>query len=136
MHVGQVVVPICPNLKDRSRMFAEGEAPTRAAPRFTPPLHPAPRPFRVHPAPPSPSHSPFTPSPNPTPLGSPHPYPSSRYYTGAYPGVDFRIMQIRDKDGGLIFENEPGATLDIRPLYPLVKALEREWPVSIPESVS
>ena len=43
-------------------------------------------------------------------------------------------MSIRDAENNLIFKNEPGATLDVRPLYPLVRTLEREWPVTVPEA--
>merc|ERR1711907_908101 len=41
---------------------------------------------------------------------------------------------MRDPDGNLVFRNKPGTTISMRPLYPLTKVLEREWPVSVPES--
>ena len=37
-------------------------------------------------------------------------------------------------DGEAAFEAVPGATLTVRPAYPLVRRLERVWPVDIPEA--
>ena len=76
---------------------------------------------------------------------------------GAYPGVEFRIMRMfrrqqseAELDGlsgsnkgvpvadseGLVecFSSVPGCTLELRPIYPLVAALERQWPVNVTES--
>ena len=63
---------------------------------------------------------------------------------GAYPGVEFRIMRMFKEaadvggasGGGLVqcFDSTPGCTLELRPIYPLVASLEREWPINVTES--
>eukprot|EP00594_Rhizosolenia_setigera_P015284 CAMPEP_0178975094 /NCGR_PEP_ID=MMETSP0789-20121207/22917_1 /TAXON_ID=3005 /ORGANISM="Rhizosolenia setigera, Strain CCMP 1694" /LENGTH=630 /DNA_ID=CAMNT_0020663693 /DNA_START=108 /DNA_END=1997 /DNA_ORIENTATION=+ len=61
---------------------------------------------------------------------------------GVYPGVEYRIMRITKKNEPDtdseeeidIFESEPGVNYDLKPIYPLVQQLEREWPVRINES--
>ena len=53
---------------------------------------------------------------------------------GVYPGVDFRIMEIYDEQGQPAFRNTPNATLAIRPLYPLIPRLEREWPLQVSDA--
>jgi len=53
---------------------------------------------------------------------------------GAYPGVEYRIMRIFDSDGQEVFASVPGADYEIRPIYPLVDQLERQWPVRINEA--
>lgn len=53
---------------------------------------------------------------------------------GCYPGVEFRIMRIFDEEGNEIFGSQPGADYEIRPIYPLVQQLEREWPVRVTEA--
>lgn len=53
---------------------------------------------------------------------------------GIYPGVDFRIMRIFDgKSGEEIFTSVPGADYELKPIYPLVPQLERQWPVRVNE---
>ena len=52
---------------------------------------------------------------------------------GCYPGVEYRIMRIFDSNDREIFGSEPGADYEIRPIYPLVQQLEREWPVRVSE---
>ena len=53
---------------------------------------------------------------------------------GAYPGVEYRIMRILHPDTGQdIFTSMPGADYELKPLYPLVPQLERQWPVRVNE---
>ena len=52
---------------------------------------------------------------------------------GCYPGVEYRVMRILDSTGKEIFGSEPGADYEIKPIYPLVQQLEREWPVRVNE---
>ncbi|KAJ1455231.1 hypothetical protein M885DRAFT_220508 [Pelagophyceae sp. CCMP2097] len=55
--------------------------------------------------------------------------------TGCYGGVDFVVERIVDASGCDVFSVVPGGgdVLYMRPVYPLVARLEREWPVSVPE---
>ena len=53
---------------------------------------------------------------------------------GAYPGVEYRMMRILHPETGEdIFASMPGADYEIKPLYPLVPQLERQWPVRVNE---
>jgi signal peptidase I len=52
---------------------------------------------------------------------------------GAYPGVEYRILRIFSKDGYEVFGSEPGAEYELKPIYPLVDQLERQWPVRVKE---
>ena len=56
------------------------------------------------------------------------------FQQGAYPGVEFRILRIIDpatnKD---LFYSQPGADYELKPIYPLVAQLERQWPVRVNE---
>jgi signal peptidase I len=68
---------------------------------------------------------------------------------GCYPGVEYRILRIlahsNNKNTSIIgnhnnscveediFYHRPGASYVIKPIYPLVPALERAWPVTVPE---
>ena len=53
---------------------------------------------------------------------------------GAYPGVEYRILRIVDPETGKErFTSVPGASYDLKPIYPLVAQLERPWPVTIDE---
>jgi signal peptidase I len=56
------------------------------------------------------------------------------FQKGAYPGVDYRILRIRDpvtkQD---LFYSQPGADYYIRPIYKLVPSLERAWPARVNE---
>ncbi|CAM9988967.1 unnamed protein product, partial [Heterosigma akashiwo] len=53
---------------------------------------------------------------------------------GAYPGVEFRIMRILDPETGEdIFTSMPNADYELKPVYPLVQQLERQWPVRVNE---
>lgn len=60
------------------------------------------------------------------------------FRSGLYPGVEYRIMGMRDTDtGARIFRvsdaSRPGAaTVTTRPIYPVTKQLERVWPVEVP----
>lgn len=51
---------------------------------------------------------------------------------GAYPGVEYRILRIL-KDGQERFTSCPGAEYELKPIYPLVAQLERQWPVTVNE---
>ena len=51
---------------------------------------------------------------------------------GCYGGVDYVVERV-SVDGEDAFEAAPGATLTVRPAYPLVRRLERVWPVDIRE---
>jgi signal peptidase I len=53
---------------------------------------------------------------------------------GVYPGVEYRILRIRQGDDDDIFHHQPNVTYELKPIYPLVPALERPWPVSVRES--
>ena len=55
------------------------------------------------------------------------------FQAGAYPGVEYRIMRIFSKQGHEIFGSEPGAEYELKPIYPLVSQLERQWPVRVKE---
>ena len=52
---------------------------------------------------------------------------------GAYPGVEYRILRILNPEGNEVFTSCPGATYEMRPIYPLVQQLERPWPVAVKE---
>lgn len=53
---------------------------------------------------------------------------------GSYPGVDYRILRIRDPATNQdLFYSQPGAEYDIKPIYKLVPALERPWPARVKE---
>lgn len=53
---------------------------------------------------------------------------------GAYPGVEYRVMRIVDpKTGEDVFTSMPGADYELKPIYPLVQQLERQWPVRVNE---
>jgi signal peptidase I len=56
------------------------------------------------------------------------------FQLGAYPGVEYRIMQIYNANGNSVFCSEPGADYVLQPIYPLVPQLERAWPVRISEA--
>ena len=51
---------------------------------------------------------------------------------GTYPGVEYRILRIL-KDDQERFTSCPGAEYELKPIYPLVSQLERQWPVRIKE---
>ena len=54
---------------------------------------------------------------------------------GAYPGVEYRILRIVDPETGKErFSSVPGASYDLKPIYPLVSELERPWPVTVKET--
>jgi signal peptidase I len=56
------------------------------------------------------------------------------FQKGAYPGVEYRILRIMDPVTNQdLFYSQPGAEYDIKPVYPLVSALERPWPVRVNE---
>lgn len=55
------------------------------------------------------------------------------FQLGAYPGVEYRILRILDSDGKDVFTSRPGAEYDLKPVYPLVRQLERPWPVRVNE---
>jgi signal peptidase I len=52
---------------------------------------------------------------------------------GAYPGVEYRIMRIFDEGENEIFGSQPNCEYEMRPIYPLVDQLERQWPVRVKE---
>jgi signal peptidase I len=56
------------------------------------------------------------------------------FEVGAYPGVEYRILRIFSEDGHEIFGSAPGSSYELKPIYPLVDALERQWPVSVQEA--
>jgi len=51
---------------------------------------------------------------------------------GTYPGVEYRILRIL-KDGQERFTSCPGAEYELKPVYPLVAQLERQWPITVSE---
>lgn len=51
---------------------------------------------------------------------------------GTYPGVEYRILRIL-KDDQERFTSCPGAQYELKPVYPLVAQLERQWPVCVNE---
>mmetsp|Transcript_18212 Transcript_18212/g.41950 ORF Transcript_18212/g.41950 Transcript_18212/m.41950 type:complete len:624 (+) Transcript_18212:208-2079(+) len=51
---------------------------------------------------------------------------------GTYPGVEYRILRII-KNGEERFTSCPGAEYELKPIYPLVSQLERQWPVRVSE---
>jgi signal peptidase I len=51
---------------------------------------------------------------------------------GTYPGVEYRILRIL-KDGQERFTSCPGAQYELKPVYPLVPQLERQWPIRVKE---
>ena len=76
---------------------------------------------------------------------------------GIYPGVEYRILRIHrpppessvmepftdttdqplpsSRNNNIdLFYSQPGALYDLKPIYPLVKELERPWPVTVSES--
>jgi signal peptidase I len=56
------------------------------------------------------------------------------FQLGAYPGVEYRIMRILHPETGEdMFTSMPGADYEIKPIYPLIPALERSWPVRVDE---
>lgn len=85
---------------------------------------------------------------------------SRMFQQGVYPGVEYRITRILDgkepgKDNTMtstakeaitssgkedalferdLFLSQPGAEYEMKPIYPLVAQLEREWPVRVKES--
>lgn len=59
---------------------------------------------------------------------------SRMFQLGAYPGVEYRILRIIDPESDKdIFYTRPGADYEIKPIYPLVPGLERQWPVRVNE---
>ena len=52
---------------------------------------------------------------------------------GCYGGVDYVVERV-SVDGEDAFEARPGCTLTVRPAYPLVRRLERVWPVDVREA--
>lgn len=53
---------------------------------------------------------------------------------GTYPGVEYRILRVLDRETGEdIFYSRPGADYELKPIYPLVQQLERQWPVQVNE---
>ncbi|GKY99891.1 hypothetical protein MPSEU_000942700 [Mayamaea pseudoterrestris] len=56
------------------------------------------------------------------------------FQQGAYPGVEYRIMRISDPQTDAdLFQSRPGANYELKPIYPLVQELERQWPIQINE---
>lgn len=56
------------------------------------------------------------------------------FHWGAYPGVEFRILRMVDPmTGADVFYHRPGVAYELKPIYPLVRQLERPWPVRVPE---
>jgi signal peptidase I len=66
---------------------------------------------------------------------------------GVYPGVEYRILRMiqdggddendnndNNNDGVDIFHHQPGAMYELKPIYPLVRALERPWPITVRET--
>lgn len=56
------------------------------------------------------------------------------FQQGAYPGVEYRILRIIDPHTNRdLFYSQPGADYELKPVYPLVRQLERPWPVRVNE---
>jgi signal peptidase I len=67
---------------------------------------------------------------------------------GVYPGVEYRIMRIHSPAAKSnvridlaspdssedLFYSRPGVLFDLKPIYPLVRQLERHWPVTVSET--
>lgn len=54
---------------------------------------------------------------------------------GTYPGVEYRILRIIEPETGAdLFYSRPGVEYELKPIYPLVKQLERQWPVRVNEN--
>ena len=82
---------------------------------------------------------------------------SKMFQLGIYPGVEYRVMRIHTPSTTAIppqvttassqqlpssgtnfktvdlFYSQPGALYDLKPIYPLVQQLERQWPVTVYE---
>ena len=52
---------------------------------------------------------------------------------GVYPGVEYRIMRIFNEKGDEIFDSCPDCQYELKPIYPLVQQLERQWPIVVQE---
>ena len=56
------------------------------------------------------------------------------FRAGAYPGVEYRILSMIDpRTNKNVFYHQPGVDYEIKPIYPLVRQLERPWPVRVRE---
>jgi len=56
------------------------------------------------------------------------------FQQGVYPGVEYRILRIIDPVGESdVFYGQNGYDYELKPIYPLVQQLERQWPVRINE---
>ena len=52
---------------------------------------------------------------------------------GVYPGVEYRIMRIFNEKGEERFDSCPDCQYELKPIYPLVQQLERQWPIVVQE---
>eukprot|EP00588_Corethron_pennatum_P018347 CAMPEP_0194305994 /NCGR_PEP_ID=MMETSP0171-20130528/3286_1 /TAXON_ID=218684 /ORGANISM="Corethron pennatum, Strain L29A3" /LENGTH=561 /DNA_ID=CAMNT_0039057673 /DNA_START=1 /DNA_END=1682 /DNA_ORIENTATION=- len=63
---------------------------------------------------------------------------------GVYPGVEYRILRILEGNDGEeaergekeeedLFFDRPGVDYEVKPIYPLVASMERQWPARISE---
>ena len=58
------------------------------------------------------------------------------FAAGLYPGVDYAIEEAAiapDVRGGA---EEERLSLTVRPIYPLISKLEREWPITVPYEIA
>ena len=53
---------------------------------------------------------------------------------GVYPGVEYRILNIINSTNANDNITDDDQILVVRPVYPLIRELERDWPVTIPTS--
>ena len=65
---------------------------------------------------------------------------AAMFQAGSYPGVEYRVLRVFgpatsgiEGEPAEAFEAGPGSCLELKPLYPLVAALERPWPVRVSE---
>ena len=55
------------------------------------------------------------------------------FQAGVYPGVEYRLLRIINEKDQDLFYNQPDVDYELKPIYPLVRQLERPWPVRIKE---
>ena len=59
------------------------------------------------------------------------------FAAGLYPGVDYAIEEAAIKPGGGGGgAEEERLSLTVRPIYPLIPKLEREWPITVPYEIA
>jgi hypothetical protein len=109
VRVGRVVVPICTKLSQRPNMFRLGIYPGVEY-----------RILRIH---------------TDTLSSTPPPPPLSEMEQDGTTDRRLSPSSVGNKGKSIdLFYSQPGALYDLKPIYPLVKQLERPWPVTVHES--